>query len=146
GKVEDEHWIRARVLGSAVQLLYLGGEAEFRPELLRLGESASHQGLPRDTGGKTQIVLDARTGAGLSAKGVRFQDEDREALRRSWFFGFLSTVPSEMTTIGSSPGSGAKRASNDEASASSSESITRKGVPLRSRKVASRVTSGDLRE
>src|ERR1700738_5236833 len=43
GKVEDEHWIRARALGSAVQLLHLGGEAELHPELLRLGVSARHQ-------------------------------------------------------------------------------------------------------
>src|SRR5204862_280257 len=80
GEVEDVYWIRARALGSAVQPLDLGGEAELHPELLRLGESARHQRLPRDTGGKAQIILDARAGAGLSAKGVRFQDQDREAL------------------------------------------------------------------
>ena len=83
GEVEDVHWIRARALGSAVQPLDLGGEAELHPELLRLGESARHQRLPRDTGGKAQIILNARAGAGLSSKGVRFQDQDREALRCS---------------------------------------------------------------
>src|SRR5205809_2290699 len=62
----------------------------------------------------------------------------------SCFVGFLSTAPSDMTTIGSSSGFGAKRASSDEASRSSSGSTTRKGIPLRPRKLDSRVTSGDL--
>src|SRR5712691_2755188 len=58
----------------------------------------------------------------------------------SCFVGFLSTVPSDRTTIGISAGFGAKRASSDEASRSSSGSTTRKGIALRPRKFDKRVT------
>ncbi len=53
-------------------------------------------------------------------------------------------MPSGRTAIGSSPGSAAKRASSAVASGSVSESTTRNGIELRSRKPDSRVTSGDL--
>ncbi len=51
-------------------------------ELLRLGEGAAGQRLPGNSGGETEIILDARAGAGLSAEGAGIQHHHRETFRR----------------------------------------------------------------
>ena len=51
-------------------------------ELLRLIIGARHQRPSRDTGGKAEIIFDARGGARLPAEGAAIQHDDGQSLRR----------------------------------------------------------------
>jgi hypothetical protein len=51
-------------------------------EFLGLHESPAREGLPRDAGGKTKVVLDTRAGAGLAAEGAAIEHDHVQAFRR----------------------------------------------------------------
>src|SRR5207245_7611126 len=58
-------------------------DEQLRPDLRRLPIRPRGDLLPGNTRWKAQVVLDLRTGTGLSARRVRLQHHDIEAFRRA---------------------------------------------------------------
>ena len=58
----------------------LVGDGHLDAELQRLVVGRRHQRHAGDAGGKAEIVLDPRRGAGLAAEGPAVQRQDRQAL------------------------------------------------------------------
>ncbi len=60
----------------------LFGDRDFGTEFLRLVEGARRQRNAGDAGRETEIVLDARRGAGLTSEGTTIDQDDTEAFGR----------------------------------------------------------------
>src|ERR1700751_2451618 len=60
----------------------LGWYQHFRAEFLRLHERTTRERLTRDAGRKSEIVLDARTRAGLATERTALYDNDPQSFRR----------------------------------------------------------------
>jgi hypothetical protein len=65
---------------AAIEPRHLERDGELGAELVRLVERASGQRHARDAGGKAEIVLDPRRGAGLSAERALVEHQHREPL------------------------------------------------------------------
>ena len=66
---------------AAIEPRHFERDGDLGAELLRLGEGAAGQRLAGNAGGKAEIVLDARRGAGLAADGALIEHDHRQAFR-----------------------------------------------------------------
>jgi len=79
---DAQHIASAVRVRATAQLVRLIRYRHFRTEFLRLVVGARHQRHARDAGGESEIVLDARGGAGLPAEGAAIEHDHRQPLRR----------------------------------------------------------------
>ena len=82
GHASPIHQFHFQRTAAAMQRLDLERNRDVRAEFLRLHEGASSQCLPRNTGGKAQIILNAGAGAGLTAGRASIENRDRQTFGR----------------------------------------------------------------
>jgi hypothetical protein len=80
--VQEEGSIGTPLGTAAIESRHLQRNRDLGAEFQRLIEGAPRQGPTRDTGGKTEIVLDPSRRPGLSAERPLVEHEHREALGR----------------------------------------------------------------
>ncbi len=68
--------------GAAIEPFDFRGKGDVRAELLRLRISIGGKRMARNAGGKSQVVLDARAGTGLTARRQRIEHDHAQPFRR----------------------------------------------------------------